>query len=248
MTDNAKQGFSELLRGGIDSLCENDDEIGKIMARGKDEIISLLQKFINEIEFFNPALKLVGTNDTKEIIIKHILDSIAPAGILSRLLSARKTPLGSASSDVVCKNKQIADIGSGAGLPGIPLAVMLPGNKFTLVERMGRRAGFLLNAIVVMSLSDITVEEKEADKIISKNGFDLITFRAFSPLEPKLLKTLLRIRAPDGVIAAYKGKREKTEAEMAQLIYLSGGGKIEYDIIPYSVPFLNEERCLLVIK
>jgi len=240
-----------LLHKGIDVLCKNDDVIDQTIQPRKNDIISLLEKYIKEIEIFNPALKLVGTNDTDELIIKHIIDSIAPAGILSRLLSLQNSIRDSGASAPLCENlsnKQIADIGSGAGLPGIPLAIAMHKNNFTLIERMGRRAGFLLNTTAVLALSNITIEERDVEKINSLNGFDLITFRAFLPLEPKLLKTLLKICAPNGIIAAYKGRRDKTEADIAQLMNTEYKNKIEYEIIPYTVPFLNEERCLLIIK
>jgi len=247
MTDNVKQSFMAPLSDGIDILCGNDEEINRIVSRRKNEILPHLERYIKEIELFNPALKLVGTNDTSELIIKHILDSIAPAGILSGLLN-RQNSLNAFESSAQPRENQIADIGSGAGLPGIPLAIIMPDNKFTLVERMERRAGFLLNTKAVLKLSNITIEEKEAEKINNADGFDLITFRASLRLDPKLFKTLLKKCAPNGIIAAYKGKLEKTKAEMTSLINTVSAEKIEFEIIPYTVPFLNEERCLLVIK
>ncbi len=93
-------------------------------------ILPLLERYIEEIELFNPAYGLVKVKDRRELIVKHILDSLAPIKII-RDLSKNSISL------------KIADVGSGAGLPGIPLAVCLPNAAFTLIERMGRRAGFL---------------------------------------------------------------------------------------------------------
>jgi len=221
-----------LLAEGIQILMK-DKEIERLIAPRYEEIISLLNRYIEEIELFNPAYGLVGVNSREELVVKHILDSLAPLGIISRLLneiSAEDTP-------------RIADAGSGAGLPGIPLAIALPDYDFTLIERMGRRANFLCGAKAVLNLSNVTVEEGELEKT-SRGPFSLITFRAFKPLEPKLLKTLLRICAPDGVIAAYKGKREKTEAEAAALGEITG----KWEIATCEVPFLDEERHLLIIR
>jgi len=112
---------------------------------------------------------------------------------------------------------------------------------------MGRRAGFLQNTKAVLSLSNVTIEEKDINKILPAH-FDLITFRAFKPLEPKLLKTILDICATGGIIAAYKGKREKIEEEMA---FTSANGQkvnIKWDVIPYNVPFLDEQRHILTVK
>jgi len=216
----------DFLTEGLDRLCKGDPQ---------EDTCSLLNRYINEIELFNPAYGLVGAADTEELIIKHILDSLAPMGIIFRLLTSLRQ-----NSDAAFQY-QIADAGSGAGLPGIPLAIAMPQYEFTLIERMGRRAGFLCNTKAVLSLSNVTIEESEIEKA-PQGRFDLVTFRAFKPLEPKLLKTLFNLCKPDGIIAAYKGRREKIELEMEPLT------GIQWEMIPYSVPFLDEERHILVIK
>ena len=233
--------INTLLFQGINTLCENDSEISSLIAPNKENIVDLLTRYINEIELFNSAYGLVGTNDTEELIIKHILDSLAPLGIISRLLSSLRDLRASASLRESLQSPLIADAGSGAGLPGIPLAIAMPCCDFSLIERMGRRAGFLCNTKAVLSPANITVEENEIEKTAG-GQFDLVTFRAFKPLEPKLLKTLFGLCKPDGIIAAYKGRREKIEAETAALT------NIRWEAIPYTVPFLEEERHILVIR
>jgi len=232
-----------ILSRGIEELCESDGDFKNLIASRSEEVTALLNRYINEIETFNPAYGLVGTNDKNELIIKHILDSLAPLGIISRLLNSLRASVS------LCEPFRIkfADAGSGAGLPGIPLAIAMPENDFTLIERMGRRAGFLMNTKAILSLSNVSIEEKELEKV--KDSFNLITFRAFKPFEPKLLKTLFKICAPGGIIAAYKGRREKIEAEMAPLnAFFSETSHAEWEAIPYTVPFLEEERHLLVIR
>jgi 16S rRNA (guanine527-N7)-methyltransferase len=216
----------KLLQEGIAALSQNDKDIERLIAPRAEEFISRLTGYINEIELFNEAYGLVGTANTEELVIKHILDSLAPLGIISRLLTEQRP--------------QIADAGSGAGLPGIPLALALPDFDFTLIERMGRRAGFLWNTKASLGISNITVEEGELEKT-SPERFRLVTFRAFKPLETKLLKTLFKVCVKGGIIAAYKGRREKIEQEMMSL-------DCGWETLPYKVPFLDEERHLLVIK
>jgi 16S rRNA (guanine527-N7)-methyltransferase len=109
---------------------------------------------------------------------------------------------------------------------------------------MGRRAGFLLNTKAALSLLNVDIEEKELEKV-PVNQFNLITFRAFKPLEPKLLKALFKVCVPGGIIAAYKGRREKIEAEIQDI---TDEQKAFFEIIPYKVPFLDEERHLLIVK
>ena len=240
----------KLLQEGIAALRQKDNDIERLIAPRAEEVISLLTRYIHEIELFNEAYGLVGVKDTDELVIKHILDSMAPLGIISRLLETCKA-----------QKPQIADAGSGAGLPGIPLAIALSTFDFTLIERMGRRAGFLMNTKAILGVSNIAVEEGELEKT-APGRFSLVTSRAFKPLEPKLLKTLYKACAEGGFIAAYKGRREKIEQEMATLVkpvtlptapakpvtlvkpvHLGG-----WEAIPYSVPFLDEERHIVVIK
>ena len=223
----------EILSRGLNILCKNDIETEALITQQYEEILRILKLYINEIELFNPAYGLVGAENTDELIIKHILDSIAPVGILSRLLKTVHTENNN-------KTFQIADVGSGAGLPGIPLAIVFPSYNFTLIERMGRRVGFLQNTKAVLGLSNITIEENEIEKT-TLGPFDMITFRAFKPLEPKLLRTLFKKCLPNGIIAAYKGKQGKIEAEIASV---SSSNK-HWEAISYTVPFLDEERHLV---
>jgi 16S rRNA (guanine527-N7)-methyltransferase len=220
----------DLITEGIKALIKNNRNIERLLCGRFEEVISLLDRYKNEIALFNSAYGLTGTNDEKELVIRHILDSLAPLGILSSLLGETENP-------------KVADAGSGAGLPGIPLAIAMPDCEFTLIERMGRRAAFLCGTKAVLKISNIIVEEGELEKT-KKENFNLVTFRAFKPLEPKLLKTLISVLKKGGVIAAYKGRLEKIEQEMAPLKEI----ELNWEIIPYSVPFLEEERHILVIR
>jgi 16S rRNA (guanine527-N7)-methyltransferase len=220
----------DLITEGVNALLKSDRDIELLLCGRFEEMISLLNRYKDEIALFNSAYGLVGTNDTKELVIRHILDSLAPIGILSRLIGETVNP-------------KIADAGSGAGLPGIPLAIAMPNCEFTLIERMRRRAAFLCSAKAVLKISNITVEEGKKKKT-QKESFNLVTFRAFKPMEPKLLKTFFSILKKGGVIAAYKGRLEKTEQEMDSFKEF----KYNWETIPYSVPFLEEERHILIIR
>jgi 16S rRNA (guanine527-N7)-methyltransferase len=134
-------------------------------------------------------------------------------------------------------------VGSGAGLPGIPLAIALPKARFSLIERMGRRAAFLQNTVAVLGLANAAVEECEMERA-PPGRFDMAVFRAFRPLEKPVLKALLRLLKEGGYLAAYKGRREVVEAEM----HAAGEPALAGEIFPCPVPFLNEERRLLVIR
>jgi 16S rRNA (guanine527-N7)-methyltransferase len=229
-----------ILREGLAMIAASDADAAAAFEGGTDQAGELLQKYIEEIERFNPVYGLVGTNDRRALVIRHILDSLAPLGIICRLLN-RAGRTGAASTAKAAP--RIADIGSGAGLPGIPLAAALPRCSFTLIERMGKRAGFLRSAVSALKLSNVSVEEAEMEKS-PRGRFDLVVTRAFHPLERKLLKKTLRLCREGGMLAAYKGRREKIEREIEGLAQMN----IQMDTVPCPVPFLDEERHLLVIR
>jgi 16S rRNA (guanine527-N7)-methyltransferase len=129
-------------------------------------------------------------------------------------------------------------------LPGIPLAVCLPHAAFTLIERMGRRAGFLRDAAAVLGLQNVSIEEADMEELApaAAGGYDLIVFRAFKPLDGAMLKRLFALLKPTGMLGAYKGRRRTIEEEMSGLQNLS------WEAVPLGVPFLAEERHLVLIK
>jgi len=219
------------LAEGIALLCDSDSDIASAVAHRRETILSLLAKFIDEIERRNPALSLVGTSDRRELVVRHVLDSLAPLGIMLRK----------------CDCRHVADVGSGAGLPGIPLAIALPGSQFTLIERMGRRAGFLREAQASLGLANVSIEEQQMERA-RPGRFSFVTFRAFRPLDAKIYKKLSRLCCEGGGLAAYKGRRLKAEAEMASLQKILPALAGRWELLPCPVPLLDEERHLLLIR
>lgn len=186
--------------------------------------IELLKSYMAEVELFNPKYGLVNAEgDT--FVIKHILDSLAGKAVLDKF-----------------SPETIADVGSGGGLPGIPLAIFMPHVHFTLIERSGKRCNFLRNALVTLGIKNVTVMEKDVNKV--KEDFDLVTFRAFTPMEEGITKALLSLLKPTGVIATYKGKKETILTECEEIAPLVS----EPEILPLKVPFLEDERHILILK
>ena len=225
---------TDVLSDGLWRLCQNDPHIDRLIAPRFSEIYTSLAVYIEQIELHNPAWSLVSTNDRKELIIRHILDSLAPLGIISCYLADD----GSARA---------ADVGSGAGLPGFPLAIALPHVQFTLIERGGRRANFLRITQETLGLANTAVEEAEMEKV-KPDRFNVVTLRAFRPLEPKIFKKILRLCFKGGVLAAYKGRREKINMEMTSLEDALPDVADQWEILPCPVPMLEEERHLVVIR
>jgi 16S rRNA (guanine(527)-N(7))-methyltransferase RsmG len=106
--------------------------------------------------------------------------------------------------------RTVLDVGSGAGFPGLPLALFLEDSRFVLLERSARKAAFLGNVVALLGLANVRVLEMQLSGL--EERFDLVTFRAWSPLDREL-PALRRVLAPGGTIAAYKGRRQRIEAE-----------------------------------
>mgnify|MGYP002860790741 CR=1 FL=1 len=188
-------------------------------------------RYIEAIKSFNAIHNIVNTNDDEELAVRHILDSLTAAPHIAKLAAIFPTP-------------QLADIGSGGGLPGIPLAATFPQYTFTLVERMTTRAGFLQQCAQALDLQNVVVRTAQAEEIPA-GIFDIATFRAFRPLDKKIIRVLLRIVRQGGCLAAYKARREKIAEEMAAIRRQVP----RYDVIPLTVPFLEDhERNLVVIR
>ena len=219
-----------------------------------ERLAPLMESYINELLLFNSAYNLVNTNDREEIAVRHILDSLSAARHIKALADDRDALLGqepvSAPANPGQEAVTVADIGSGGGLPGIPLAAALPQYNFVLVERMSKRCAFLENASAILGLKNVAVKNLELEKTPAAS-FDIATFRAFRPLDNKMLKSLLAVLKPGGFLAAYKARRQKILEEMGALGYAPQ----DYKSIALEVPFLTDtnsgddrERNLVVIS
>lgn len=199
------------------------------------QISEKLTAYANELHTNNHLYGLTAIHDYDEIIVRHILDSLAAYDELQNIKNAvyeHETPFF------------IADIGSGGGIPGIPLAIAMSDIDFVLIERMAKRCAFLEHCVSALDLKNVTIENKEVERI-EQNRFDIVVFRAFRPFEKKILRVLLRILKDNGVLLAYKGKKQKIEEEMASVApHIS-----HYSIKQLNVPFLEDyERHAVCIQ
>lgn len=211
-----------------------------LQALGIETISTLetkLERYIAAIEAWNPAYGLVGATG-EELVIKHILDSLAPLAVINRLLARQETQTPRQAGHP----QRLADLGTGAGLPGIPLALARPDMEVALIDRMTRRIRFLEAMLAELPLPNVTIIEEQVER--AKGAYDLVTFRAFRPFEPKLFKKVFGICAPGGTVVAYKGKADKAQAELEAITGLFA----DAEIVPIQVPFLDDERCLVVMR
>lgn len=200
------------------------------------DLAQKMEAYIKEIILFNSAYNLTNTSDRDELVVRHIFDSLAAWQKIAEF----------AGNGAVL----LADIGSGGGLPGIPLAAAFSlcpefsNVRFELVERMEKRCAFLENCAAILGLKNVTVVNSEAERVPDQ-AYDLITFRAFRPLDKKMTKTLLRIVKPEGFLCAYKAKETSIKEEMDAIVSLVPS----YEVQALKVPGLEDsERNLVIIR
>jgi 16S rRNA (guanine527-N7)-methyltransferase len=178
---------------------------------------------------------VIGTRDADEILRGHVLDS------LSCLLFE---PLRSAG--------RVADIGSGGGLPGIPLAVALPQAEVTLFESVGKKADFLHYACTELSLGNVTVVNSRVEEAAREHehsgGYAVCTARALARMAV-IAEYSLPLLADGGHTLAMKGKRDEEEIAEVRRAAAVLGGRLSVEIPVHSVPELEQkERRLLVLE
>jgi 16S rRNA (guanine527-N7)-methyltransferase len=202
-----------------DTLLERGLSILGIPFGGRE--MDLLRKYREEVTLWNRRLSLVGA-EGDAFVVRHLLDILAGFALFE----------GSGG-------ERIADVGSGGGLPGIPLAVFLPERRFFLVERSMKKGTFLSSCVMVLGLRNVEVLPVSLEMLRSR--FDIVTFRAFRSLQD-FFKPLLGITEPGGLILAYKGKRSVAEEEIESVRRY----QVPSRLVPLSVPFLDEERHMAV--
>ena len=206
-----------------------------------EKAMETLLRYIGEIETWNPAYGLVNASGD-ELVIKHILDSLGPWKLLQDLLEDCDASIGGG-------NVSVSDIGTGAGLPGIPLSLVMPDRRFRLVERMGKRISFLESQKAILCLPNVEIVESEIEK--APGPHQVVVFRAFRPFaEVRLFKSIWKNLEPGGAFFAYKGKSFNAKMELATLATdpLLSAPFSRARIMPVWVPFLEEERCVVIVR
>ncbi|MEL3908008.1 MAG: 16S rRNA (guanine(527)-N(7))-methyltransferase RsmG [Treponemataceae bacterium] len=186
----------------------------KLNINYSEEKIELVKKYLSELLLFNSHFDLVNAKTENVFIINHILDSLAGFHFFS--------------FNNNLETKTVADIGSGAGFPGIPLAIFLPNVHFSLVERSERRAIFLQNVQAQLKLENVKVFCLDAKKL--NQNFDIVTLRALTTMNEKLFNTLFRLVKSEGRLILYKGKITKTKDELERLKNELANSKVQSEI------------------
>jgi 16S rRNA (guanine527-N7)-methyltransferase len=169
---------------------------------------------------WNRAYNLTAVRDPRAILARHLLDSLS---ILPWVRGPR-----------------VLDVGTGPGLPGIPLALAAPGLAVTLLDANGKKARFCRQCVVELRLSNVDVVQARVESYRPPRGFDSVTTRAFADLR-EVARLCLPLLAPGGRVLAMKGVAPGPEVDALRR---EGLGVAVY---PLRVPGVDEERHLVEI-
>ncbi len=184
------------------------------------ERASKLLKLLDELAQWNRAYNLTGIDSREAMVATHLLDSLAVSGELT--------------------GTRIADLGTGAGFPGLPLAIANPGRRFTLIDATAKKIRFVAHALRALGITNAEAVQARAESMAPAERFDTIIARAVAPL-PKLAVLARPLSRPGTRLLAMKGKRPTAElAALPPDWELSGVREL-------TVPGLDAERCLVVL-
>ena len=189
--------------------------LGLELAPGQvDALLALAE----ELADWNTRVNLTAITEPAEVVDKHLLDSLAVLPLL--------------------RGHSVADIGSGAGFPGLPLAVADPERRYTLVESTGTKEKFLRHAVSRLALPNVEVVQGRAESYRPPRPLDCVVARALGPLA-EFVRVAGHLAGRGGRLLAMKGK-----APEAELKALPAGWKA-LAVHPVAIPGLDAERCVV---
>ncbi|WP_440903104.1 16S rRNA (guanine(527)-N(7))-methyltransferase RsmG [Catenovulum sp. SX2] len=189
---------------------------------------SQLLDLVAQLDKWNKAYNLTSVRDPKDMMIRHIADSLALVEHLP-------------------KGLKYIDVGTGPGLPGLPLAIMMPDSQFVLLDSLGKRIRFIQQTVFALGITNVTAVQSRVEEYQEVNSFDGVISRAFASLEDMLSWCQHLPKQADadnpsakkGHFFAMKGVYPREEIDK-----LAANFKIER-VVKLNVPGLAEERHLV---
>ena len=184
------------------------------------DIQQRLLDYVALIEKWNRVYNLTAIREPEKMVSHHLLDSLAVAPHLHA--------------------KRLLDVGSGAGLPGIPLALAKPDTHVTLLDSNHKKAAFLNQVVMELKLKNTEVCSERVESWQTQNRFDVIISRAFSDMG-EFVRITRHLLAPGGMFAAMKGLHPYEEIDK-----LPPGCKVQ-QVLPLAIPGVEGARHLVLI-
>jgi 16S rRNA (guanine527-N7)-methyltransferase len=200
-----------------------DKGLSQMALRFSESQILQLLRYLQMLDRWNGAYNLTAIRDPQHMVYRHVLDSLA----MLQLLSERKL--------------RIADVGTGGGVPGIPLAIALPGASFDLVDSNGKKSRFLFQVKTELGLANMAVRHVRVEQWRPLEGFDVVVSRAFASLA-EMIDQCAHLSRPGGVFLAMKG-----QYPFGELDALPDSVKVS-DVHRLQVPGLEEERHVVEMQ
>lgn len=196
--------------------------------------IGAFEVYARELAEWNEKFNLTAIRNPAEVEIKHFADSLS-------CLMVMRPPINGG---------RLIDIGTGAGFPGLPLKIMLPDLRLTLVESVGKKVTFLNHMVDVLKLKDVQVVQGRAEELgqmsAHRERYDWAVARAVAEMRT-LLEYLLPLAKKGGKVLAQKGESAPVEAHTAEHAAKLLGGTLER-ITPVELPGIAEPRYLVVFN
>jgi 16S rRNA (guanine527-N7)-methyltransferase len=194
--------------------------------------LAALETYEAELITWNQKVNLTAIDQPEKIRVKHFLDS------LTCVLVIRDTPMA-----------RVIDVGSGAGFPGLPLKIVYPSMRLTVVESVGKKAMFCQHIVDTLGLKGVEVLQERAEVIGKleqhRQNYDWALSRAVAVM-PVLMEYLLPLVRIGGYALAMKGESAPAEAHEAEHAIKVFGGHLR-QLVPVTLPSVEDERYLVVI-
>ena len=180
--------------------------------------VDLLLAFVRLIDKWNKAYNLTAIRNRDEMLSLHILDSLAILPFI--------------------KGQKIIDVGTGAGLPGIPLAILMPSVLFTLLDSNSKKTRFVQQAVLELHMENVEIVHGRVESLGRDGEYDVVLSRAFASLK-EIMNLTEYLLQPKGVLIAMKG--QVPEGELNKIGWA-------YSVSPIVVPGVDAERCVVRIN
>lgn len=203
--------------------------IGEMRLELTEEQLQALELFTLELKKWNQRVNLTAITDDAEIAVKHIVDSLHLAPLLKGA-------------------ERVLDVGSGAGIPAIPLKIARPGLELVSVDAVGKKIHFQRHVARLLGLQNFEALHARVESLHATHGryFDVITSRAFSDIA-QFVKLAAPLLAEGGNLIAMKGPAAANELEEMKTALTSLHHEVE-SLHPYHLPLNSGERCLVCIR
>ena len=199
----------------------------------------LFVKFCDFLIEKNKVMNLTAVTDPKDIEIKHFIDSISSIPTINKLFKSKSDQ----------KSVEIIDIGTGAGFPGMPLAIMMPQYQFTLADSLNKRIDFLKETVSLLKITNVIPIQGRADELGQgdfRESFDLCVSRAVADMSV-LLEYCLPLVKVGGYVLLYKSGDYKEELQKSEYAMELLGGKL-IGVKEFSLPDTDMRRSLIQIE